>query len=163
MDRGAKMSHDADPTGIQQKPPAPAASHSGITTSPQAALLPLPKEDEGVHLSGVSFVHRLPVLGAGVALGATFALFMAGPMMPSGMRFADRVLVWAFVMGGPIVGTAWGMAAFHPIINLGWLGLFLIPAHPARPCLATGCVTMVGLFVWFFVGFVGVMVAVWGA
>jgi hypothetical protein len=79
------------------------------------------------------------------------------------MRFTDRALVFASVMGGPIVGTAWGMTDFHPIIHLGWLGLVLIPAHPARPHVATGCTTVVGLVLWFFTGFLSMMMAVWGA
>jgi hypothetical protein len=108
-------------------------------------------------------VRRVKVLGIGLLLGAVFALWMAGPMMPSGMRIPDRLLVWASVMGGPVAGTAWGIAEFHPSIMLGWLGLLLIPAHPMRPCAVTGCVTVVGLSLWFFAGFLAIMVAVWGA
>jgi hypothetical protein len=78
-------------------------------------------------------VRRLRVLGIGLSLGALFALWVAGPVMPPGMRLPDRALVWASVMGGPVVGTAWGMADFHPAILLGWLGLLLVPAHPAPP------------------------------
>jgi len=83
--------------------------------------------------------------------------------MPSSMGFRDRVMVWASVMGGPVVGTAWDMAAYHPAIYLGWLGLMLVPTHPARPHLATGLLTAAGLVLWFFAGFLTVMVAVWGA
>jgi hypothetical protein len=79
------------------------------------------------------------------------------------MELADRALVWVSVLGGPVVGTAWGMADFHPSISLGWLGLLLIPAHPIRPSGATGCVTVFGLSLWFFAGFFAMMVAVWGA
>jgi hypothetical protein len=112
---------------------------------------------------GAAVTRRLKVLGIGLLLGAAFALWVAGPMMPSGMDLADRALVWAHVMGGPIVGTAWGMAEFHPMIGLGWLGLFLAPAHPVRPHPVMGCLTVLGLALWFFAGFLAMMVAVWGA
>jgi hypothetical protein len=78
------------------------------------------------------------------------------------MRFSDRALVWASVMGGPVVGTAWGLADI-PCIGLGWLGLVLIPAHPLQPSAATGWVTASGLVLWYFAGFLAMMVAVWGA
>lgn len=108
-------------------------------------------------------LRRLKVLGIGLLLGASFSLWTAGPMMPSGMQFSDRVLVWASVMGGPIVGTSWGIAGFHPFIGLGWLGIPLIPSHLIRPCAVTGCMTLFGLSLWFFAGFLAVMVAAWGA
>ena len=107
--------------------------------------------------------RRLKVLGIGLLLGAAFSLWVAGPMMPSGMGLADRARVWAFVMGGPVVGTAWGMAEFHPSIGLGWVGLLLALAHPVRPHPATGCLTALGLALWFFAGFLAMMVATWGA
>ena len=108
-------------------------------------------------------VRRLKVLGVGLLLGAAFALWVAGPMMPSSMPLAERAQVWASVMGGPIVGTAWGMAAFHSAIGLGWLGLLITLAHPLRPSLATAWLTLVGLGLWFFAGFVAMIAAVWGA
>jgi hypothetical protein len=108
-------------------------------------------------------IRRLTVIGIGLLIGASFAFWVAGPMMPSGMCFAERVLVWASVPGGPIFGTSVGMAGFHPCIGLGWLAGLLVPAHPFRPNAVTGCVTGIGLFVWFCAGFLAVMVAVWGA
>jgi hypothetical protein len=107
--------------------------------------------------------RRLMVPGPGLLLGAVFSLWVAGPMMPSWMGASDRALVWAYVMSGPAAGTAWGMVDFHPSVGLGWLGLALALAHPLRPLPATGVVTALGLAVWFFSGFVAVMVAVWGA
>jgi hypothetical protein len=107
-------------------------------------------------------IRRIKVLGIGLLLGVAFSLWTAGPVIPPDMGIADRALIWASVMGGPIVGTAWGMAEFHPIIGLGWLGLLLAPAHPIRPHAATGCLTAVGLALWFFSGFLAVLVAVWG-
>jgi len=108
-------------------------------------------------------VQRFRIVGIGLALGAVFALWVAGPVMPSGLRFADRVLVWASVVGGPVVGTVWGMAKFHTGIQLGWLGLLLVPAHPIRPNVATGCGAVFGLVLWYYSGFLAMMVATWGA
>jgi hypothetical protein len=108
-------------------------------------------------------LRRFKVLGIGLILGAVFALLVAGLMMPSEMRLLDRTLVWVSVMGGPIIGTAWGISEFHPSINLGWLGLLLIPAHPLCPNTVTKCVTFLGLSLWFFAGFLTMMITVWGA
>jgi hypothetical protein len=110
----------------------------------------------------VPILRRLAVLGPGIVVGAIFALFVAGPMMPS-IRAADRLLVFTSIMTGPVIGTAWGMAEFHPIISLGWLGLLLMPAHPVRPCIVNGCMTVFGLALWFFSGFLAMMVAAFGA
>jgi hypothetical protein len=108
-------------------------------------------------------LRKLKVLGVGLILGAVFALLVAGPMMPAGMRLSDRALIWASVMSGPIIGTVWGWAEFNLYIKLGWFGLLLIPAHPLRPNIGTACVTVLGLLFWFFAGFLAVMEAVWGA
>src|ERR1700719_2122928 len=99
----------------------------------------------GFHIAGVHLLLRsLPVLGIDIALGAASSLWIAGTLMPAGLGIADRAMTWLIVMGGPIVGTAWGMAEFHPAILLGWLGLLMIPAHPCHPHPATGCVTLLG-------------------
>lgn len=108
-------------------------------------------------------LRRGKVLGLGLVLGAVFALLVAGPMMPSGMRVADRATVWGLVMGGPVFGTARGVVHLFPSIGLGWLGLLFIPAHAFRPNIATACVTLLGLSLWFFAGFLAVITAVWGA
>jgi hypothetical protein len=156
------MSHNVERSAIQRERQAPAAApdRTGIAASPQPPPPRPLRTDDGIQQPGVPVLRRLPVLGSGLALGAAFALFVAGPTMPEGMRLADRVLVWATVMGGPVVGTAWDMGSG---ISLGWLGLLLIPAHPVRPSVATGCITLLGLALWFFAGFVTVVVAVWGA
>jgi hypothetical protein len=108
-------------------------------------------------------IRRIKVLGIGLLLGVAFSLWTAGPLMPSGMGLADRASVWASVMGGPVVGTAWGMAEFHPtFFVLGWLGLPLALAHPVRPQVATACLTIIGLVLWFFAGFLAMIVAVYG-
>jgi len=74
------------------------------------------------------------------------------------MKIADWPFVWLWLMGGPIIPTACGITNLFPVINLGWLGLLLIPAHPVRPCKATGCMTLFGLALWFFAGFLALMV-----
>jgi hypothetical protein len=83
-------------------------------------------------------------------------------MMPSDTPLSHRAFAWSSVMGGPILGTAWGMATDYPIIRLGWLGLFLIPAHPVRPQPVMGCVTVIGLVLWFIAGALAMMVAAHG-
>ena len=104
--------------------------------------------------------RRFLVLGVGLAVGAVIALGIAGPLMPEGLGFRDRAIVWAAVMGGPVLGIAWDMT-FAPI-RLGLLGGLLIPAHPVWPHWATALLTAVGLILWFFAGFITVMAAVWG-
>ncbi len=107
-------------------------------------------------------LRRLKVVGIGFALGAVFALWVALSQMPSNMSVGDRAFAWAAIISGPILGSAWGMVTYHPTISVGWLGLLLVPAHIARPHWATGLVTAGGLIMWFFAGFVAVMVATWG-
>src|ERR1700678_3117746 len=104
---------------------------------------------------------RVKVLGIGLVLGGMFALWVAGPMIGSHVPIAGRLNVWASVMGGPIMGTAWGMGRYVPAINFGWLGLLLVPWHPIRPSVGTGLLTAVGLLLWFFAGFAAIAVAFW--
>jgi hypothetical protein len=111
----------------------------------------------------VPVMRRVAVLVIGLLFGAIFSLLVAGPVMPSGMSLANRALVWASVMGGPIVGTAWGMPEYHPSLLLGWLGLLLLPAHPMCPHAVTAWVTLLGFSLWFFAGWLAMMDAVWGA
>jgi hypothetical protein len=110
-----------------------------------------------------SAVQRLRGLAVGLILGSGFSLFTAGPMMPSGLGVADRAYVWAIVMAGPVLATAWGLADFTPVIHLGWLGLPLILLHPLHPSWGTGVLAAIGFALWFFVGFLAVMEAAWGA
>lgn len=112
---------------------------------------------------GWFMAKRFKVICIGLAGGAVFALWVAAVLMPSGMEFTSRVLVWAAVFGGPVLGTAWETVRYHPVIGLGWLGLLLAPSHPVRPHWATGLMTVAGLVLWFFAGFITVVVAVWGA
>src|SRR5262245_18441641 len=98
-------------------------------------------------------LRRLKVLGVGLVLGALLALATAGPATPPWYPLSERVKVWAWFMGGPILGTSWGMLEFHLLIGLGWLGLPLIPAHPIRPSMATAWLTAAGLTLWFLSGF----------
>jgi len=127
----------------------------------------------GQSLSGVPLLlRRLPILGVGLALGAAFSLLVAVAVaLALGMRSSPSeqgrllrlllvtVRIWANVMGGPIAFTAQDPTGM-PAILLGWLGLLLIPAHPCYPRPATACVTLLGFYLWFFAGFLWVMVAV---
>lgn len=109
-------------------------------------------------------VRRIKVLGIALFLGAVFSLWTAGTQVPMGLRFSERVFVWASVMGGPIMGTIWGVAGpSQSFLMLGWLGALLVPAHFLKPCVATGCLTMLGFSLWFFAGFVEIILSAWGA
>lgn len=106
--------------------------------------------------------QRLKVVGYGILTGATFALLVAGLTMPSGMSLWNRAESWIVIMGGPIMSWVWAIRSV-PIIELGWLGMCLIPAHPIRPHWATGLLTLIGLVLWFFAGFITIIAAVYGA
>ena len=80
-------------------------------------------------------------------------------MMPPGVGLADRVLVGVAVLSGPIVEAVWD-AEFHPAIRLGWLGPLLALAHPVRPNPVTAGLTLAGLALWFFAGFLAVTAVV---
>lgn len=155
------MSQDPDSSRIQEA--TAVTGQSRITVSPVSTFPQSAEVNTDVHVEGVPLIRRLRVLGAGLALGAAFALWVDGPMMPSGMQLSARAFVWASVMGGPIVGRAWGIDEYYQSISLGWLGLLLIPAHPLRPSVGTGCLTMLGFCLWFLAGFIAMMAAVWGA
>ena len=106
--------------------------------------------------------RRLSVLCGGLAVGALLSLIIAGPLMPSGMGLRARATIWVAVMGGPVWGSTWDISSVLNAVAYGWLGLLLVPAHPMRPHWATGLLTAIGLALWFFVGFITVLVAVWG-
>jgi hypothetical protein len=109
------MSHGGDPAAIQGEPEplTAAANRGGITPSRGSSALQPPRQEDDLRLSGVRLLRRFSVLGAGLALGAAFALFVAGPMMPSGMPWSDRATVWAWVMVGPVAGFARLSARFR--------------------------------------------------
>jgi hypothetical protein len=142
-----------------------------LTASPGVQLRrdgALTRQDEShadklVVSPGVELLRRLKVVGIGLLLGAVFSLFVAFCMMPPRWGLSDRAQVWLLVMGGPIVGSREGMAEFHQSIGWGWSGIVLIPAHFLYPHPATACVTLFGYALWFFAGFVTIMVMVWGA
>jgi hypothetical protein len=153
------MTHDDDPGGIQRQPPSLATGPSPADKEP--TLLPRRRRDADLRLPRVYLLlRRLPVLGAGLALLAVFALWVACVEMPSGLDVANRALIWLCVMGGPIVGEAWGMAEYYPVIRLG---LLMTLAHPCWSRTTTACITLAGFGLWCFAGFLVVMVATWGA
>ena len=160
------MTQDADPDGIQRQRPSLTSTpnHDGMAGFPEQGMPRRPRPDANLRLTGVALLlRRLSVLGIGLILGAAGSLWVAGIMMPTNTSLAERLVTWVYVMGGPIMGTAWGMGDLFAVIPLGWLGLLLIPAHPCYPHPVTACFTLLGLCVWFFAGFCAVMAAVWGA
>ena len=98
------MNHDANPAAaIQQEPPATPPSHTGITASPGAALLPS-KVDDGVDVSlpVVPFARRLPVLGIGILASAVF-IWAFGVCAAV---FAMRVAVGRYDRDDAVVGLS---------------------------------------------------------
>ena len=75
-------------------------------------LSPLPP------VESITALRRISVLAGGLVLGAAFSLLVAGPMMPSGMATIDRAVIWACVMGGPVVGTWWDLHHLSLILPL---------------------------------------------
>jgi hypothetical protein len=129
------MSNDADLVGIQRQPESLSTRLSRTSSAAtQGSALPLPQQwDANLRLSSASqLLRRLSVLGVGLALGAVFSLWVTGPMISSGWRIADRAELWAVVMGGPIVGTAWGMGEYHPIILESVPEVSPLPGTPGR-------------------------------
>jgi hypothetical protein len=59
--------------------------------------------------------------------------------------------------GGPVPDVVGGA------VCLGWLGLPALVAHPLRPNVLTGILTVVGVFFWFASGIVIMIMCVWGA
>jgi hypothetical protein len=91
---------------------------------------------------------RMMVLGPGIGCGLLWSALLALSSPPSEFDF-----FFAVAAGGPVAGTAWGIGYYLPV-KLGWVGLLLMPAHCCCPNLATACVTILGLVLWFFAGFV---------
>ncbi len=106
-------------------------------------------------------MSRFHSLLIGIALGAAFGLVVAGPMMPTGMDCVNRVAVWGTVMSGPVVGTLYGLGGFPTGIMIGWVGALLVPSPVLRPGWFTALAAIVGLGLWFFAGFLTVMIGVW--
>jgi hypothetical protein len=105
--------------------------------------------------------RRLTVLGIGLAFGVGFSLLVAGSWVPSHTSTAKRVFAWASVMSGPIIGSACGLNDHAPLINIGWLGLFLVPSHALCPNKITGSVTLLGFLLWYFAGLRWVIAEFW--
>jgi len=90
----------------------------------------------------IMLTQRFKTLGIGLGVGAVFSLLVAGLVLPSGYDLSERALAWAWVMGGPIVGTVSGMP---PLMGFGWLGMPMALAHPVRPNPVTKGFTIFGL------------------
>ena len=98
--------------------------------------------------------RRIKVLGIGFGIGLLFSVVLA---LGAGGPFHEA---FAMIAGGPVVGSALGMGRYYPIISFGWLSLLPMAAHPCRPSVLTGCITVVGLLLWFCTGYVSLLYAI---
>jgi hypothetical protein len=62
------------------------------------------------------------------------------------------------VLGGGPVPDVVGDA-----VCLGWFSFPALAAHPIRPNVLTGILTIVGAFFWFASGIITMIMCVWGA
>ena len=99
-------------------------------------------------------VRRLKLLGIGYGIGLLFSVFFA---LGTGGPFHEA---FPMIAGGPVVGSVLGMGQYYPEVSLGWLSLLPMATHPCRPSFATGCVTVVGLLLWFGAGFASLLYAI---
>jgi hypothetical protein len=65
------------------------------------------------------------------------------------------------IMAGPLTADEFDARSWS--YPLGWLGLFLVWAHPIRPHPITRVATGLGLALWLFAGFNVNMRGAWGA
>jgi hypothetical protein len=92
--------------------------------------------------------ERFIALGVGFAIGAALS-YLAGRLLlyPPGLCM--------LIVTGPWLGTLHGI---KEVMLVGWIGALLSLAGPLRPSMATGFVTSVGLFLWFFSGLMGLAI-----
>src|SRR5262249_17233572 len=147
----------------EQPPKVAESGYEGTVVEPFGIRMPSIAKPG---IMGARVLRRLKVLGPGVLLGAVFALWVAWAQMPSRWPLADRAVIWATVMGGPISAGCWSFCGFRGCPGLDLLCLFtllVVPLHPLHPNVATGCASGLGLCSWFVVGFGTAIAIVWGA
>ncbi len=114
-----------------------------------------------------SFVRRLSVIGPCLLLGAFCVGWYAVMGCPSAWGWGSRIEAWAYMLTGPALLAIMGGGPVPDVVGgavcLGWLGLPAMAAHPIRPNVLTGVLTVLGCFFWFASGVVTLMMCVWGA
>jgi hypothetical protein len=111
--------------------------------------------------------RRLMVLGSGIVAGGLCLALYSVDGMPSTWTFGQRTEAWALMMTGPILSIVFGMEFPPPLLGtlllLAWLSLPAVFAHPVKPNVVTGGLTLLALFLWFSAGWLTMIWAVWGA
>ena len=108
-------------------------------------------------------LERFSVLAIVAGVGAAILAMVAMTQLPTDWGWADRLSYWGLMLAGPVWGSSLGMGEHHSFIAFGWLGLPLAMAHPLKPHAVSGVLTVVGVALWFWAGFLSIIVAGWGA
>lgn len=82
---------------------------------------------------------RFQVLGTGFVVGAVIAVFLS-------MGFSAN---WICIVTGPIAAIEYG---FLDAAIVGLVGALLAIVHPVKPNGPAGCVTAIGVALWFLSG-----------
>jgi hypothetical protein len=97
------------------------------------------------------------------ALGVLFCGCTALTQVPDSTAIVERGVVFAAMMAGPFCAPILAGEtdfSFSPIAiwqNLGFLSIALIAAYPVKQSMVTAYVSMVGLALWFWAGFLSVI------
>jgi hypothetical protein len=98
-----------------------------------------------------------------VALGCLFSGCTSTTQIPISASAGDRVLVFAAMLAGPfcapiLVGSEiFGHSPLAIWQGLGALSIPLIAAYPIRRSVASACLCLMGLALWFWAGFISVI------
>jgi hypothetical protein len=111
--------------------------------------------------------QRLMVLCSGILAGALCLALYSVDGMPSAWTFGQQVEAWALMMTGPALSVILVMEFPPPVLGalilVAWLSLPALFAHPVKPNVVTGALTLLALFLWFSAGWLTMICAVWGA
>jgi hypothetical protein len=96
---------------------------------------------------------RMAVVLPGLALGFTWAAWIAiSSCIWHSEDFQSKLTLWSWIISGPAqrlwLGTGMELCTTGFILT----NLAAIVAHPLRPNFSTGCITALGLIVWFLAG-----------